>query len=63
MNQGDKYYKFCLQDTMVEVAIADPLTDGTIYGKEISSYRIDGRTNHNSTWVTLADRVRYSINI
>ena len=38
-------------------------TDGTIYGKEISSYRIDGRTNHNSTWVTLADRVRYGINI
>ena len=38
-------------------------TDGTIYGKEISSYRIDGRTNHNSTWVTLADRVRYNINI
>ena len=32
-------------------------TDGTIYGKEISSYRIDGRTNHNSTWVILADRV------
>ena len=23
---------FCLQDTMVEVAIADPLTDGTING-------------------------------
>ena len=38
-------------------------TDGTIYGKEISSYRIDGRTNHNSTWVTLADRVRYSFKI
>ena len=34
-------------------------TDGTIYGKEISSYRIDGRTNHNSTWVILADRVSY----
>ena len=34
-------------------------TDGTIYGKEISSYRIDGRTNHNSTWVILADRVSH----
>jgi len=33
-------------------------TDGTIYGKEITSYRIDGRTNHNDTWITLADRVQ-----
>ena len=34
-------------------------TDGTIYGAEIESYRIEGRTNHNMTWVVLADRVRY----
>ena len=33
-------------------------TDGTIYGAEIESYRIEGRTNHNMTWVVLADRVR-----
>ncbi len=32
-------------------------TDGAIYGRTVDSYRIEGRTNHNSTWVTLADRV------
>ena len=31
-------------------------TDGAIYGREISNYRVEGRTNHNSTWVVLADR-------
>ena len=33
-------------------------TDGTIYGSVITGYRIDGRTNHNSTWVTLENFVR-----
>ena len=32
-------------------------TDGAIYGREIKDYRIEGRTNHNSTWIVLADRV------
>lgn len=31
-------------------------TDGAIYGREIVNYRVEGRTNHNSTWVILADR-------
>ena len=31
-------------------------TDGAIYGREIMNYRVEGRTNHNSTWVVLADR-------
>ena len=32
-------------------------TDGTIYGSLITGYRIDGRTNHNSTWITLERNV------
>jgi len=32
-------------------------TDGTIYGRPIDNYRIEGRTNHDQTWVVLADRV------
>ena len=32
-------------------------TDGTIYGREILFYRIEGRTDHNASWVVLADRV------
>ena len=31
-------------------------TDGAIYGRPINQYRVEGRTNHNSTWVVLADR-------
>ena len=34
-------------------------TDGVIYGSVITSYRIEGRTNHNQTWVILADRYVY----
>ena len=30
-------------------------TDGAIYGRQITSYRIEGRTDHNRTWVILAD--------
>ena len=33
-------------------------TDGAIYGAEICFYRIEGRTQHNSTWVVLADMVQ-----
>ena len=32
-------------------------TDGAIYGSNIEYYRIEGRTDHNSTWVILADRI------
>lgn len=32
-------------------------TDGAIYGRQIMTYRIEGKTDHNSTWVILADRV------
>ena len=32
-------------------------TDGTIYGRPIDNYRIEGRTNHDPTWVVLADRL------
>ena len=32
-------------------------TDGAFYGRRISKYRIEGRTDHNSTWRVLADRV------
>ena len=32
-------------------------TDGTIYGYKILYYRIEGRTDHNSTWVVLEDKV------
>ena len=30
-------------------------TDGAIYGRQIESYRIEGRTGHNSTWKILID--------
>ena len=33
-------------------------TDGAIYGRQIVSYRIEGKTDHNKTWVMLADQVR-----
>jgi len=33
-------------------------TDGTIYGRQITGYRIEGRTNHNQTWVVLADGIQ-----
>ena len=32
-------------------------TDGVIYGRQINGYRIEGRTDHNQTWVVLADKV------
>ena len=32
-------------------------TDGTIYGDDPYAYRIDGKTNHNQTWITLVDKV------
>jgi len=32
-------------------------TDGAIYGRQILTYRIEGKTDHNSTWVVLADQV------
>jgi hypothetical protein len=32
-------------------------TDGSIYGRQIVAYKIEGRTNHNKTWVVLADGV------
>ena len=30
-------------------------TDGAIYGRQIESYRIEGRTGHNSTWKILIE--------
>ena len=35
-------------------------TDGAFYGARIMRYRIEGRTDHNQTWVLLADRVEAS---
>ena len=32
-------------------------TDGAIYGRLIVSYRIEGKTDHNQTWVVLSDQV------
>jgi len=32
-------------------------TDGAFYGFRITSYRIEGKTEHNSTWIVLADQV------
>merc|ERR1719297_526032 len=32
-------------------------TDGAFYGRRISKYRIEGRTDHNDTWRVLADNV------
>ena len=32
-------------------------TDGVIYGRQITGYRIEGRTDHNQTWLVLADKV------
>ena len=31
-------------------------TDGAIYGRQISTYRVEGRTDHDPTWTVLADR-------
>ena len=36
-------------------------TDGTIYGRPIDNYRIEGRTNHDPTWVVLADRSVFKV--
>ena len=33
-------------------------TDGAFYGLRISTYRIEGRTDHNLTWRLLVDRVQ-----
>jgi len=35
-------------------------TDGAFYGSRITLYRIEGRTDHNATWILLADRVEGS---
>ncbi len=32
-------------------------TDGSFYGRRIINYRLEGRTDHNPTWVVLADKV------
>ena len=32
-------------------------TDGARYGPQIETYKIQGRTNYNRTWVTFGDRV------
>ena len=35
-------------------------TDGAFYSYNIDTYRIEGRTDHNQTWVLLGDRVQGS---
>jgi len=32
-------------------------TDGAFYGYRIDNYRIEGRTDHNQTWIMLADNI------
>ncbi len=32
-------------------------TDGAFYGPRITAYRIEGRTDHNSSWILLADKI------